>query len=317
MNPSAMTIDEIRKALKDVYGYSDDDIKTYRGKKELSIALRNEINSEKTNDGFFAVIPTDPVKFQSLNENTKTESTEETVEIGSPKWESYILSLLQTNEFEEKDGNKYPKTHGLRRVAQKVLGPIISSGPITVNQSSDTSAMVVYKVEILFPNSMNYNKFIDIPERDMISSHMRTFSAAANVFKGDTPDMFAVHAVATAETKAEGRALKKALCLSTHTAEELANDKNPSEVIKQEYESQNPRIESKIKTNQTKAISMYCERLKIDIDKFARYLYPEKDKFDDSLTQEQGAKMMTTLTRYQVKDSTSLEIPEEIKNASK
>lgn len=177
--------------------------------------------------------------------------------------------------------------------------------------------MVIYKIDILFPNLMNYTSLVDVSERDLTASHVRTFSAAANVFKGNTTDLFAVHAVATAETKAEGRALKKALCLSTHTVEEITNDKNPTEVIRQEYLEQAPKVENKIKQNQVKAITMICTRLKIDMDKFVTSLYPEKDKFDESLTTEQGARMMTLLSKYQAKDSTSLEIPEEIKDASK
>jgi hypothetical protein len=217
--------------------------------------------------------------------------------------------LLSSNEFEEKDGVKYPKAGGLRRLVQKLLGPIVKSGPVQVTQTDNESATVVYELHIMYNvvNITNANQ--SIREDDLLSSQLRVYSAAANVYRGNTPDIFAVHSVATAETRAEGRALKRALYLSTYTAEEMNNDKDVSAVFMVKEKS----LESKIKSTQITAITTLCGRLGIDVHKFTSNEFPDRLVFDDTLSHANASKLMVILNKYQAKDSTSLPIPEAIK----
>lgn len=148
-----------------------------------------------------------------------------------------------------------------------------------------------------------------VREDDLISGQLRIYSAAANVYRGNTPDVFAVHSVATAETRAEGRALKRALSLSTYTAEEMNNDKDVSSIFENKIKS----TESKIKSSQITAITTLCGRLGIDVHKFTANEFPDRLVFDDTLSHSNAAKLMVILNKYQSKDSTSLPIPEAIK----
>lgn len=311
MNIATMTADEIRIELKEKYGYTDEQVSEIKGKNNLSITLKKEVDAESQDkDGFFAQIP---IEKPSTVSNDSTEEVPErqtkSVEMGSREWEDYVFSLLYPSEFEEKDGIKYPKSSGLRRLTQKLIGPIVKSGPVSVTQIDNESATVIYELHVLYNtiNVTNANQYIR--EDDFTSASLRVYSAAANVYRGNTPDTFAVHSVATAETRAEGRALKRALSLSTYTAEEMNNDKDVQSVFENKVKS----TESKIKSTQITAITTLCGRLGIDVHKFTANQFPEHLVFDDTLSYERASKLMVILNKYQAKDSTSLTIPEEIK----
>ena len=128
----------------------------------------------------------------------------------SPEWSKYVLSLFDGSELI--DGN--PLVAGLRRVAEIVLGPVIFSGPTQVfpaqRDDHHGRATVVFTVE--FENGMRY-------------------SEVADVWEGNTDDMFCAYAVATASTRAEGRALRKALKIRGVAAEEITR-KNTAEIVR-------------------------------------------------------------------------------------
>lgn len=312
MNIANMSADDIRVELKEKYGYTDEQVSSIKGKNNLAITLKREVDAESQDkDGFFAEITIEkPVtKTDNIEENQEKQTKK--MEIGSKEWEDYVFSSLYPNEIEEKDGVKYPKASGLRRLTQKLLGPIIKSGPVSVTQIDNESATVVYELHVLYNNVNITNANRYIPEDELLSAQVRIYSAAANVYRGNTPDVFAVHSVATAETRAEGRALKRALCLSTYTAEEMNNDKDVQAI----FENKVKATESKIKTTQITAITTLCGRLGIDVHKFTASQFPEHLTFDDTLSYERATKLMVLLNKYQTKDSESLQIPEEIKIA--
>jgi hypothetical protein len=114
------------------------------------------------------------------------QSDEERPSMLSAEWNGYVMSMFFDNELIE--GN--PICAGLRRVAELVLGPIIQSGPTQVIAATDADgpgrATVVF--EIIFASGY-------------------TVSEVADVWHGNTDDLFCAHPVATASTRAEGRAL--------------------------------------------------------------------------------------------------------------
>jgi len=128
----------------------------------------------------------------------------------SPEWSEYVLSLFEEDEMI--DGN--PLVAGLRRVAETVLGTIVYSGPSQVFPSTRDDhhgrATVVFTVE--FDNGMRY-------------------SDVADCWEGNTDDMFCAYAVATASTRAEGRALRKALRMKGVAAEEITN-KDTAKIVR-------------------------------------------------------------------------------------
>lgn len=120
--------------------------------------------------------------------------------ISDPGWTEYVLSSLM--DYEKDNGS--PKTDGLRRIATKLLGVFSSQTDILQTPTVENGFRASVKVELTFHN----NRF--------------STTGAADVYSGNTKAKFATHAVATAETRAEGRALRKALRLTkVLAAEEL------------------------------------------------------------------------------------------------
>jgi hypothetical protein len=116
-------------------------------------------------------------------------------------------------ESELVDGN--PLVHGLRRVAELLLGQIVFSGPTQVfpvqRDDHHGRATVIFSVE--FSNGIRY-------------------SEVADAWEGNTDDMFCAYAVAIASTRAEARALRKALKIRTVAAEELTK-KDTAKIVRE------------------------------------------------------------------------------------
>lgn len=136
---------------------------------------------------------------------------------GSKEWNDHVMKLFDESELIE--GN--PTCAGLRRVAEEVLGDIVYSGPCQVFAATDVNgpgrATVVF--EVTFEGWMGTNQ-------------SRTFKEVADVWHGNTDDLFCAHPVATASTRAEGRALRKALKIRCLAAEELTRKKDIEAVVK-------------------------------------------------------------------------------------
>lgn len=126
----------------------------------------------------------------------------------SPEWHDHVMTFFASHELVDDGDKKCPTTAGLRRVAELLLGPIVDSRPefiAPVKEESLGRATVSYVVK--------FGSFLDGPGR--------VFGDVADVWNGNTDDLFAVHAPATAATRAEGRALRKALKLRGIAAEEI------------------------------------------------------------------------------------------------
>jgi len=129
----------------------------------------------------------------------------------SPEWNDWVMSLFEESELF--DGR--PVCAGLRRVAELVLGPILSSKPVQVfpPTSGDEIGRSTVVWEVIFHSG-------------------RVFGDVADCWEGNTDDAFCVFSTATASTRAEGRALRKALGLKTVSAEEMTS-KNTASVAKE------------------------------------------------------------------------------------
>lgn len=328
MNIAVMKVEEIRRMLVDEYGYTDEQVAEIKGKTALAIALKKEIDSSSKleNSSFFSEIPKEEVKLKTVSEaEAESEKQEENVPvIGGDGWEEYVLSKLRPEEVEIKGKEKYPKVPGLRRVAQLLLGDIVVSRPIQVFPPSDPAgpgrATVIYEIQIRWkhdvPSYVNLEKF---------EEPIRVFAEAADAWIGNTPDIFAVHPVATASSRAEGRALKKALQLSVLVAEEMNNDKDAASIVEvakskiQKEVNLDDTRETGIAEQQVGVITSLCERNKVDLKKLIEKELPNvviMSNMDDifkQLTRQDGAFLLKKLNQYQTKTKTSLEIPEEVK----
>jgi len=120
-------------------------------------------------------------------------------------WHPFVMSLLDSTELNE----GFPKADGLRRVGELLLGDIIDSKPlevIPVNGNGAGRATVSYSVTFSWWDGT-----------------VRTYADAADCFEGNINEEFIVFSLATAVTRAEGRALRKALKLKVCTAEEISD----------------------------------------------------------------------------------------------
>lgn len=147
-------------------------------------------------------------------ETTQTEENKTIPSINDIAWTDYVLSLLSDDE--KISGN--PTTDGLRRIFEIALNCVIINSSTQVVQSpspeNEKRATVVH--ELVFVLN-------DEPESSSIK--MKTVSGAADVYWGNCDKIYRNHPVAVAETRAEGRALRRALKLrKVVAAEELAKD---------------------------------------------------------------------------------------------
>ena len=206
----------------------------------------------------------------------------------SPEWNDFVMGHFQDNELI--DGN--PLTAGLRRVAELLVGEIISSKPVDVQlmQTTDPIGRCVVTYEVQF--------FIKNGETEFV----KTYADVSDVWAGNTDDLFAVHGPATASTKAEGRALRKALKIRAVAAEELCK-KDVSKFLGE----QTNQHEQRITKEQLIFFEKKCKLLDIDVMAFinsgsknyrsiyevtretARKMIKEINKFlnDDSLIKEE------------------------------
>ena len=231
----------------------------------------------------------------------ETENVEEQEESESPsmlssEWNDYVMSHFDESELI--NGN--PICAGLRRVSELLLGSIIESGPHEVHPATDSNgpgrATVVYRVVFDWMNS----------------GQIKVFSEVADVWHGNTDDLFCAHPVATASTRAEGRALRKALKLRKLAAEELSK-KDIVSIVQQTVPSKptdgdwNP--EEKISVQQVSFIDNKCRQLDINVLSFINSGDQRYGSIQD-ITKEKASSMLIILNKYQ---NGNMEIPEDIK----
>lgn len=300
-NCTKMTVEEIRDILVQEHGYSRDDAEGIKGKQNLAYELhvadsRGSLNSLDEKPNFDEI---------SIDSNAEVEApvrTEVVREIsrptmGSLEWEGFVLSQLDKSEKEEKNGSVYPRACGLRRLAEKLLGPILKSGPTNVflTGSDDSArAVVVYEVSIDF--------------RDDNRLEPRVFSEAADCSQSNTPAPFSLHPVATASTRAEGRAFKKALQLTTVTAEEISAPISNPKASKRVTDEEDGDVPAS--NNQLGIINTWVKKLNLDRDKFVNFKVPGKTI--NTITRDDAIVLIDTIQKFSSIGEDNVPIPEEI-----
>lgn len=191
----------------------------------------------------------------------------------SPEWDAYVMEQFAPHEL--MDG--HPNAVGLRRVAELLLGPIVKSGPTQVFPSEGNGpsrATVVYTVVFEWGGS---------------GGNAREYSEVADVWHGNTDALFCGFAVATASTRAEGRALRKALKLKKCSAEELSKNDVAKIVAEETVE--------KISNEQVSFIDSKCKKLDISVVAFINSGEKQYRSIYD-VTRDTAAKMIKKLTEF-------------------
>lgn len=249
------SVGQLRSALT-LAGLSKEEVKNISGKKALVEKIK-EIGAEKylttsTDDETDEIF--DNLVEESVDTKDLTVTSNASPKYASECWQEYVISKLKPDEYEEKNGKKFPKAAGLRRVVQELIGPIVESGPSISWSPNGESAIVVYKLKIgWFVGLSSWVK--ENLEKDDLQ--YRVFSEVADANNDNTPSPFNKYLVATASTRAEGRTLKKALALNITTAEEVG--------ISSE------EIEDTISLIQLNSFNILSDRLSIDKEKFIKY----------------------------------------------
>lgn len=196
------------------------------------------------------------------------------------EWSDYVLGLLSDDE--KIDGN--PTTDGLRRIFETALKCSVIQSTSDVVQSPDPSnekrATVVHTIAYaLNPTS---------PDRDDLNS-VRTVSGSADVYWGNCDKVYRNHPVAVAETRAEGRALRRALKLrKVVAAEEIAAN------VEDDVSADSV---GKISNNQINFIDTMSKRLNIDVIKLL--LEMSFDKNIKNLSHDSAVSIIRELSKYQ------------------
>lgn len=224
----------------------------------------------------------------------KTESVEENIEITKPKpndleWTDYVLGLLSDDE--KIGGN--PTTDGLRRVFEIALNCIITESHSEVVQTPDVNnekrATVVHSIRF----SLN-----DIDQNDSPIKY-RSVSGAADVYWGNCDKIYRNHPVAVAETRAEGRALRRALKLrKVVAAEELAKDIE---------DHPDHDTVTKITNNQLNFMDVLAKRMNINVVKLLDKLAISRENIYN-ISYSDAVDIMKKLTEYQQQNNVSEDI---------
>ena len=235
---------------------------------------------------------------EKVDEPITEESLDEEPELTDPTWSDYVMRQFVDDEL---DGEGRPYVPGLRRVARKLLGPILRSAGRIVQAPSFVSpegsrlqpAVAEYTVEFLWTKLENGES---VPYRV-------EFTDAADVYAGNTDAEYCRHATATACTKAEARCYRKALLLKNIIAAEESTEVPVEEA----------GVDGKIIPTQINFIDRICQRLKIDA---WAYINSGNRKYDtvEEIPYERAAKMAAHLSTLQDNPD---KISEEIKGYKK
>lgn len=164
--------------------------------------------------------------------------------VNSVEWTEYVLGLLTDDE--KIKGN--PTTDGLRRVFEIALNCDLvestSETPQVPSPENEKRATVIHRLSY-------YLKDESVPQE----SKYRSVSGAADVYWGNCDKAYRNYPVAVAETRAEGRALRRGLKLRKVVAAE--------EIVDEIEDHVDGNSVNKITSNQINFIDVLAKRLNI------------------------------------------------------
>ena len=189
-----------------------------------------------------------------------------------PEWDDYVLSHFQPNEF----FNNNPTVDGLRRVAEKLVGPIMQSNTQVSSAPSITNPYATVIVEIAFSTEEG----------------LKRFSGAADASDNNVNPPYNKFLTAMAETRAEGRALRRALKLKVVAAEELIDI--PEQPVVAPVADKTDLITA----NQINFLDMICRRTNINMQKLVNKQHPSVNNIN-MLTHTESLEVQKVLSSYQ------------------
>jgi hypothetical protein len=204
---SKLKVDELRQILVENYEIVPSSIE--KMKKQQLIDTIEDFEKHSVDDDLDSYDIADQVEIH-LSGETKGDAAKD-LSPSDPEWHDYVISHLTEQEM----FHNRPTVDGLRRVVELIMDGV-SDMSTTVVQSPtpDNERRATVVVEILVGG--------------------RKFSGAADAYYGNANteiegQRICEYPVALAETRAEGRALKRALGLRLiNAAEEISNNNDPN-----------------------------------------------------------------------------------------
>ena len=225
-------------------------------------------------------------EFEQIVENTHIEEEYDVVDNNpqtpseyDPEWSEYLLDQLSDSELI----NGAPTVDGLRRITEKCFGEIVGSKSAIIES----------------PTSQN-NQRCTICHTLTISKYRSAQSISVDgcvdVLYHKTPYPFKDHLVATADTRAEGKALRRALKIRVVTAEELQNEDEQEALSSDEL----------VNDQQVLALNQLCKRLDLSVKSFVKGENNKVKKIDE-LRNLEARLLIAKLSEFQ---RTPKDIPE-------
>jgi len=205
------------------------------------------------------------------------------------EWTDYVLNLLSDDE--KVNGN--PTTDGLRRIFENALNCAVVEATSKVVQTPDISnekrATVIHTLSYILK---------DI-NPDQPNLNYRSVSGSADVYWGNCDKVYRNHPVAVAETRAEGRALRRGLKLRKVVAAE--------ELTKDIEDHPDHDTVTKITNNQLNFMDVLAKRLDINMMKLLKKLdLQTKNLYNTSYND--AVNVVTYLTQCQQQNNVSEDI---------
>lgn len=196
------------------------------------------------------------------------------------EWTDYVLGLL--SEDEKIAGN--PTTDGLRRIFEVVLNCKLLSSTSQVVQSPEPNnekrATVVHSLTF----------YLKDPDQDQQELNTVSVDGSADVYCGNCDKIYRNHPVAVAETRAEGRALRRALRLRKVVAAE--------EISKEIEDNPDGGSVSKISHNQINFIDVMAKRLNINVESLIKALAISAATVDN-ISHDDAVLLIKELSKHQ------------------
>jgi hypothetical protein len=171
-----------------------------------------------------------------------------------PEWSEYLLDQLSDHELI----NGAPTVDGLRRIAEKCFGEIVDSRSQIVETPSSENGMRCTVCHTLRIIKYRNGQQVQV-------------DGCVDVVYHKTPYPFKDHLVATADTRAEGKALRRALKIRVITAEELQHEDEEDALSSDEA----------VNDQQILAVNQLCKRLNVSVAAITKGQYNTAREEDD------------------------------------
>ncbi len=176
-------------------------------------------------------------------------------DMSSAGWQDFVMGQFARDEMDDK-GN--PFVAGLRRVARKLLGPILDSSAHVVQ--APTVLTGFESTNLLQPATVEYSitfLWCKFDHDEQVPYNVR-FTDVADAYYGNTAPEYARYPSSMAATRAEARCLRKALQLKKVVGAEETTT----------VDVEDSGVSGLIGMSQINFINVLCQRIDVDVVKY-------------------------------------------------